>query len=142
MLSSEFSSNLLQNTNILHILTWINWHHLAEWLVSMKMRLKLYCFLEVSGTKWGCSHFLWTNPSCKDWALSHCAWRYSWCFVMTLLESKECFSKEEAYFFLPFFPFCFLLATYEPADPVYTELYVLVRRICGCVSTESDLKLV
>lgn len=48
--------------------------------------------------------------------------------------------KEEAYFFLPL-PFA-LLVSYEPADPVYSDLHVSVHRICGYISTESDLKLV
>lgn len=61
---------------------------------------------------------------------------------MTLLNPKNVFKKENAYFFLHFFLICFLLVVYEPADPVYTDLSVVVHRISGYVSTESDLTLV
>lgn len=35
-----------------------------------------------------------------------------------------------------------LLASYEPVDLAYSDLHVLVHRICGYISTKSDLKLV
>lgn len=63
----------------------------------------------------------------------------SWYFVLTSLESKESFSKEEACFPTP--PFI-LLASYEPPDPAYTDFHVLVHKICRYISTESDLKLI
>ena len=35
-----------------------------------------------------------------------------------------------------------LLASFEPVDLAYSDLHVLVHRICGYISTKSDLKLV
>lgn len=60
---------------------------------------------------------------------------------MTLLESKECIFKKRGMLFSLSFPFI-LLASYEPPGPVYTDFQILVHRICGYISTESELKLV